>query len=231
MLDLDESRLQSISAECQLLNPEAKIKPMTFVGNVGDTEAVKTFVQNTVATFGKINILVNNAGKTKYTSLLKSTVEDFDEVFNINIRAIFHLTSLVAPYLIKTEGSVVNIASIAGHRVLEGRLVYGMSKGCVHTFTRYAAQELAVHKVRMNSISPGIINTKLTQAYGFTEAEHKKFLESCGKSHALGRVGEAEEIANVALFLASDDSSFTTGADFLIDGGFSVMPTLSPTKY
>ncbi|GAB6031493.1 hypothetical protein CHUAL_009267 [Chamberlinius hualienensis] len=224
LLDLDENSLKTTSEECEKLICHDQPKPLLTVGSVADANVRAKYVEDTANAFSKIDILINNAGITKFTSLLESSLDEFDKIFDINVKAVIHMTQLSAPHLIKTKGCVVNIASVAAHRVMDGRLYYGLSKACVKHFTLCAAEELAKHQVRVNCVSPGLINTNIFLSYHVTKDELPKYLEQSGKKHALSRCGEPSEIAQTIAFLSSDESSFMTGSDVLVDGGFLVQP-------
>lgn len=225
LLDIEAENLATVVAECKQLSV-GQPEPLIFVGNIGDVELRQKYVDDTVKRFGKLDILVNNAGTTKLTYLLTSSLEDYDDIFDINVRALVHLTKLAAPHLIKTKGSVINLSSVAGQRVVEGRLFYGMSKATVKHFTQYAAQELGKYHVRVNSISPGMVKTNILLRYGIKKEDLHQYFEETGKKQALLRCGEAREIAEMIAFLGSEESSFVTGADILVDGGQTVQPSV-----
>lgn len=225
LTDVDAKSLAKTAEESKTFK-NAGSRILTLVGDIGNAEFRHQLVEETAKKFGKLDILVNNAATTKLTSLFSSTLQDFDYIFDINVKALVNLTQLAVPHLIKTKGAVVNIASTAGHRVVEGRLFYGMSKGCVRTFTQYAAQELGKYNVRINSISPGMVETNILLRYGIKKEELPKYFEESAKAHALLRCGEPKEIAELIAFLASDESSFITGADYVVDGGQLVQPSI-----
>jgi len=226
LLDINEENLKIVASECEKSSVGQK-KPMTFVGSVGDTELMKKFIEETIKKFGKIDILINNAGITKLTTLLSSPLEDYDKIFDINVRALVSMTQLASPYLIKSHGSVVNLSSLSSHLVAAGRIFYAMSKAAVKHFSEYAAQELGQYNVRVNSISPGIIDTKIYLNYNVTKDNLSKYVEQAGKKAALGHCGQPSEVAELIAFLASDESSFITGTDVIIDGGLAVMPAVA----
>jgi len=226
LMDINEDSLKTVASECEKV-AVGQPKPLIFVGSVGDNEFRKKYVEETVKKLAKLDILVNNAGITKLTRLLSSPLEDFDKIFDINVRSLVHMTQLASPHLIKTKGAVINLSSITSHRVYDGRLFYGMSKAAVKRFTEYAAQELGQYHVRVNSISPGVINTNIFLNYNVTKDELPKYVEQAGQKHALQRCGEPSEVADLIAFLASDESTFITGTDVLIDGGCAVMPSVS----
>lgn len=181
-------------------------------------------VSETLKRFGKIDVLVNNAGIGEYGDLLTTDLNKFDDIFNTNVRSVFHLTQLVAPHLIETKGNIVNVSSVAGLRAFPTFTAYCMSKAALDQFTRCVALELAPKGVRVNSVNPAVIVTNFLKRIGMDEASYQEFCEKAGASHALGRVGTAEETAHAIAFLASNEaSSFITGTTLAVDGGRAIM--------
>lgn len=138
---------------------------------------------------------------------------------NINVRSVFHLTQLAVPYLIATKGNIVNVSSVNGIRSFPGVLAYNISKSALDQFTQCVALELADKQVRVNSVNPGVIVTNIHKRGGMDEEAYAKFLEHSKATHALGRAGNVEEVAEAIAFLASDRSSFITGTLLPVDGG------------
>jgi len=169
-----------------------------------------------------IDILVQGAGIIGTGSIETTTLEQWDIMMNINLRAIFHLTQLTLPSLIERKGNIVLISSVTGSRSFPGVLAYCVSKAALDQFTRCTALELAPKGVRVNAVNPGVVVTGLHRAGGMNEDQYAKFLEHSKSTHPLGRVGSAEEVAGLVLFLASDQASWITGATYPIDGGRSL---------
>lgn len=142
-----------------------------------------------------------------------------DNIMNINVRSVFHLTKLAVPYLIATRGNIVNVSSVNGMRSFPGVLAYNMSKSALDQFTQCVALELADKQVRVNSVNPGVVITNIHKRGGMDEESYAKFLEHSKTTHALGRAGTVQEIADAIAFLASDRSTFITGALLPVDGG------------
>lgn len=181
-------------------------------------------IDETLKKFGKIDVLVNNAGIGKEGNVENFSMDDFDLVMNTNVRSVYHLTQLAIPHLIKSKGNVVNISSVLGIRPMEGRSAYCMSKAAVDHFTRCLALELAPSGVRVNSVNPAVVETQFHRNMGMNEATYQAFLENARKSHALGRVGNVDDIAKSIAFLASNEmSSFITGTILTVDGGKAIM--------
>jgi NAD(P)-dependent dehydrogenase (short-subunit alcohol dehydrogenase family) len=201
-----------------------------FAGNVTDEASVKGMISACVEAFGSIDVLHNNVGILKAGSPVDTSVEDWDLVMNVNTKAFFLPCKHALPHMIKRgKGSIINISSISGFRNLGAPYIaYNTSKGSVVSFTRNLAATYAPHGVRANSILPGIIDTPMArdatiQNSGKPEAEIN--FEELAKSRAarvpLKRTGTAWDIANAALFLASDESSYITGSEIYVDGGLN----------
>lgn len=168
--------------------------------------------------FGGIDVLVNNAGIYIIASLADTTLEQWNQLFSINVTGVFLGSKHVAPYLAKRGGgSIINLSSVAGLRGTPGHVLYGASKGAVRIMTKDLAAELANQNIRVNSIHPTYVKTEMAD-YGAAMAGLT--LEEMGKRMVpLGRLAEPEDVANVIVFLAADESSYLTGAEFVIDGG------------
>ncbi|CAG5116905.1 unnamed protein product, partial [Candidula unifasciata] len=162
---------------------------------------------------------VNNAGIIALGGIQKATLEQYDKLMNTNVRSMFHLTQLAVPYLIKTQGNIVNVSSINGLRAFAGVLTYSISKHAIDAFTRCVALDLADKKVRVNCVNPGVTHTELHKRAGLSEKEYEAYLKRARFTHALGRYGEPEEVADCIAFLVSDLASFITGASIPVDGG------------
>ncbi|XP_056013719.1 3-oxoacyl-[acyl-carrier-protein] reductase FabG-like isoform X1 [Ostrea edulis] len=212
--------LAKTAAECEKGNGK---KPFTFSGDLTNEDFVKRLVKETVNRYGKLDILVNNAGIVKTGTIEMTSLEQYDDTMNINVRAIYHLTMLAVPHLIQTKGNIVNVSSVNGVRSFDGVLPYCMSKSAIDQFTRCTAIELAPKQVRVNSVNPGVTITEIHKRGGMDEEAYQKFLERSKTTHALGRSGQVEEVANTIAFLASDSASFITGVQMLVDGGKHIL--------
>ncbi|HUP87648.1 MAG TPA: glucose 1-dehydrogenase [Acidimicrobiales bacterium] len=170
--------------------------------------------------FGRLDVLVNNAGVFRYTPLATTPVEDYDAVIRINQRSVFLGMQAVIPAMTEVGGgSIVNVSSIAGLRGSAGTAAYSASKWAVRGMTKVAAMELAALHIRVNSIHPGIIDTPMLNDLLFTGEDSAK--QAIGARIPLGEVATAEQVARMALFLASDDSDHSTGSEFVVDGGLT----------
>lgn len=189
-----------------------------------DKEAdVEKIVAATLNKYGKLDVLINNAGIIELGSIETTSLEQYDRVMSTNVRSLYQLTILATPELIKTKGNIVNVSSVCGLRSFPGVLAYNVSKSAVDQFTRCVALELASKGVRVNSVNPGVIVTELQKRGGLDDEAYAKFLEHSKETHALGRPGEVNEVAATIAFLASDDASFSTGVNFPVDGGRHAM--------
>lgn len=189
--------------------------------DVANSEDMQKMVAATVERFGPPNIVYNNAGIEGESAFLSETAEaSFDKVIAINLRGVFLGMKYVLPHMVKLGGgSIINQASIAGMVAVRGSAAYCASKAGVMALTRVAASEYGRYNIRVNCICPGAIETPMAQRIRHGEEPRPNALK---RVSVFGRMGLPEEIAKVALFLASDDSSFATGAPFVIDAGWTV---------
>ena len=193
--------------------------------DVSKESDVKKMVQTTKNTYGKIDILVNNAGIVLVKPIVDTTEQDFDKVVNTNYKSIFLCIKHVVPHM-KKGAAIVNVASISGHVGQINHAVYGGTKGAIIALSRALAWELAPQGIRVNSISPGSVETPML--LGDCEIEAKRLGVSIDKIKkersdigALRRWADPKEIAEAILFLASDKSSYVTGTDLLVDAGWA----------
>ncbi|VFQ43276.1 3-oxoacyl-ACP reductase FabG [Desulfoluna butyratoxydans] len=187
-----------------------------YTCNVTDREGLKAFVEDIVGTFGKIDVLINNAGITRDALLQKMTEEMWDLVCDVNLKGVFNLTQLVGPLMIdQGTGSIVNISSVVGEYGNVGQTNYAATKAGVIAMAKSWAKEFARKgaNVRVNSLAPGYINTEMMKTVP------DKVLDPIRRKTMLGRLGEPEEIASACLFLASDEASFITGHCLSVNGG------------
>ncbi|MBE0605549.1 MAG: 3-oxoacyl-[acyl-carrier-protein] reductase [Deltaproteobacteria bacterium] len=182
--------------------------------DVSDAAQVDAGVKNILQAHGRIDVLVNNAGITRDNLLLRMSEEEFDAVIRVNLKGTFLLTKVVTRHMIKQRsGKVVNISSVVGVMGNAGQSNYAAAKAGIIGFTKATARELATRNVMVNAIAPGFIQTAMTEA--LPEAVQKAFLAQI----PLGRFAEPGEVAELALFLASDASSYITGQVIGINGG------------
>ena len=191
---------------------------VAVTGDVRDEATCGAWVGAAVERFGGLDGLVNAAGVIGTGGLLETAPSEWDRMMDSNLRAMFLLTRAAAPELIQRKGAVVNLSSVAGPRPYAGLFAYCVSKAGVDALTRCAALDLAPHGVRVNAVNPGVVVTEL---HTVTNAvpDYAGFLERSQTTHPLGRVGSAEEVAALVLFLLSDAAGWMTGATVAVDGG------------
>lgn len=185
--------------------------------DVSREEEWERIVGEIVAAHGHIDVLINNAGIFRRNKLMHTPLEEYETVMAINARGVFLGMRAVAPHMLAVgRGSIVNISSLAGLRGAMGAFAYGASKWAVRGMTKTAAVEFARSGVRVNSIHPGLIETPMADQLGGN-------VDKMAQRTPLGRMAAASEVANLALFLASDESSYSTGSEFIIDGGLNAL--------
>ena len=192
---------------------------LTIRADLSHEDEAERAVQQAVDVFGGIDVLVNAAGHISSGTIENTSLQAWDEMMNVNVRASFVLMQKAAPSLIERRGNIVNISSVTGLRAFPGVLAYCVSKAALDQLTRCAALELAAKGVRVNAVNPGVVVTQIHKRGGMSEEAYAAFLEHSKSTHPLGRTGRPEEIASLVLYLASDDASWITGATYSIDGG------------
>jgi NAD(P)-dependent dehydrogenase (short-subunit alcohol dehydrogenase family) len=191
-----------------------------IAANMGNLEQVRILVEKTMATYGGIDILVNNAASNPvFGPVLECDTTAFDKIMDVNVKAPFELAKLVYPFMkSRGGGSVINISSIGGVSPEPNLGIYSVSKAALLMLTKVMAKEWGKDNIRVNAICPGLIQTKFSQALWQNEEILKRFL----KATPLNRVGQPDEIGALALFLASDFSAYCTGTVFTADGGLTI---------
>lgn len=189
-------------------------KAIKIKANVGNAEEVAAMVEEAHSTFGRIDILVNNAGITRDGLLMRMKDSDWDDVININLKGVYLMTKAVSKIMMKQRsGKIVNMTSVVGVTGNAGQANYSASKAGVIGFTKTCAKELASRGITVNAIAPGFIHTDMTDVLP------DKVKEAMVHAIPLGRMAEPDEVAAVAVFLASDMSSYITGQVINVDGG------------
>lgn len=185
-----------------------------FKSNAGDFDAAQQLVDDVVATYGKVDVLVNNAGITRDTLLMRMTEDQWDEVINTNLKSAFNLTkAVIRPMLKAKSGSIINMSSVVGVSGNAGQANYAASKAGMIGFSKSVAQELGSRNIRCNAIAPGFIETEMT------EVLDPKVVEEWRASIPLKRGGTPEDVANATVFLASEMSAYVTGQTLHVCGG------------
>jgi NAD(P)-dependent dehydrogenase (short-subunit alcohol dehydrogenase family) len=191
--------------------------------NVADQDQVSRVIEQIVKADGGIQILVNNAGIANIGTAENTTESDFDRVFSVNVKGVYNCLKAVIPVMKSGGGGVIlNIASVAAVLGLPDRFAYSMSKAAVWNMTMTTARDFIHDGIRCNSISPARIHTPFVDGYLRKEypGQEKEMFEKLSATQPIGRMGEPEEVADLAVFLCSDEAAFITGTDYPLDGGF-----------
>jgi len=218
VLDIDENAAGKVAGEIVAAGGNAKAYPC----DVSQPESVNAAFSK-VFQEGRVQILVNNAGISHVGNLEGTTEHDFDKIFCVNVKGMYHCMQASIVHM-KTNGGgiILNMASIAGTAGLADRFAYSMSKGAVVAMTYSVAKDYLAHNIRCNCISPARVHTPFVDGFlrkNYPGKEREMF-EKLEKSQPIGRMAKPEEVADLALFLCSDEASFITGSDYPIDGGF-----------
>ncbi len=192
------------------------VKAIAVRADISKSEEAKLLIQTALDNFGKLDVLVNNAGITKDMLLLRMTEKEFDQVIDVNLKGTFNCTKEASRLMMKTGGSIINLTSVVGLSGNAGQSNYAASKAGVIGFTKSVAKEFAGKKLRINAIAPGFIQTDMTDVLS------DKVKEEIVRNIPMKRFGIGDEVANVALFLASDLSSYVTGEVIRVDGGMAM---------
>ena len=208
--------MEATAADIRKRNGEAH----AFVLDVVNPDAVRDFITGTEAVLGRLDVLANCAGVREISPLLDLSFEDWQRTMSINVTGSFLPSQAFARRLMALgkPGRIVNIASTLGLVATPERVAYVTSKHAVVGLTKALAMELAPHQIRVNAVAPGVIRTPMTERY-FQDAEVARKIQEL---HAMGRSGETHEVAKAMMFLASEESSFTTGAVLTVDGGWTL---------
>ncbi|WP_214482337.1 SDR family oxidoreductase [Bacillus sp. SM2101] len=220
-----QSKLETVSKQ---INEEVNRNAVQyFVADVTNEERITELAVFVQKNYGHLDILINNAGASPVSRLFNTSTEDWDFVQETNLKSVFlvskYLGQLMAESSEKDEGkrkdrTIVNVASLSGHKAAPTLPHYSAAKAAVVNLSKTLAHELAQFGIRVNSVSPGFIKTPMTEI----SLESERFMKTIERSTAMGRVGEAEEIANVIAFMASSEASYMTGSDIVVDGGWLI---------
>ncbi|XP_060062503.1 3-oxoacyl-[acyl-carrier-protein] reductase FabG-like [Ylistrum balloti] len=188
--------------------------------NITNEDSRKKIIDECISKFGRLDILINNAGIGRFAMLSQTPEDMYDATMDLNVKAQLYLTQLAIPHLKATKGNIVNLASIVSEEAMPVSGVYGISKAAVAMFTKTMALEMAQFGVRVNEVRPGVVMTNFYDKFLQGDAEKlQKFTTSQNMTHPIGRLPTPEEVANAIAFLASDLASCTTGDSIYVDGG------------
>ncbi|XP_054161145.1 3-oxoacyl-[acyl-carrier-protein] reductase FabG-like, partial [Oppia nitens] len=214
-------RVAKVAKQCTDVSPK-QLTALEVVGDLTNKEDCNRLIQTTVQTFGKIDVLVNNAG---IDCIVEITDECYYEKFlttiNTNLNIAVYMTHKCVPYLAKTGGNIINISTIGAKRASSDSSPYNTSKTALIMFTKCMAAELGPkHHIRVNAINPGLTLTNFEcQSMGISRQESDRQLTAMGTQLPVGRVGQASDMASVVAFLASNEAEYITGSSFVVDGG------------
>ena len=207
------------SSEKEAIDVENEIKEMgvevlSVKADISKLQEVENLVAVAKERFGNIDIMVNNAGITKDTLILRMKEEDFDSVIDVNLKGVFNCLKSITPIMVKQKhGKIISISSVVGISGNAGQVNYAASKAGIIGMTKSLAKEVGSRGITVNAVAPGFIETDMTDALG------DKFKEEAKKNIPLKRLGSAEDVANVVAFLASESSDYVTGQVIQVDGG------------
>ncbi len=190
--------------------------------DISKSDQVQDMINRTIKEFGKLDILVNNAGYHISKGVEELSEEEWDFLIDTNLRSVFLCSKYAVPYLRKTKGCIINVSSMAGLVGQSNAIAYIATKGGIITVTKGMALDLAKYRIRVNCICPGWIKTPLVDDWFSQQSDEQKSREYINSIHPLGRIGTIEECGKVALFLATEDSSFMTGSILTVDGGVTL---------
>ena len=218
ILDTNKEDGAKVREEIAQAGGEASVHPC----NVSSQADVKSKFEE-IFRQGRVDILVNNAGVSHIGTVESTTEADFDRIFRVNVKGFYNCLQACVPHMKELGGGVIlNMASIAGTSGIADRFAYSMSKGAVIAMTYSVAKDYLAHKIRCSCISPARVHTPFVD--GFLKKNYagreKEMFNRLSQTQPIGRMGEPDEVASLALFLCSDEASFITGVDYPLDGGF-----------
>lgn len=215
---------EKVNAEMAKLAADEGLEVSVVKTDVSDGKAVKAAVDQVERDFGGLDIIVNSAAAHPYGTVISTDEKTWNHCLAVNVGSIYLTAHFGIPLMEKRGGgAIVNISSVQGYNCQPNVAVYVASKGAIHALTRAMAVDHAKQNIRVNSVSPGSIRTPLLEmaarVFDGPDADVEAVIKRFGEAHLLGRVGEPEEVAEMVAFLASDRAAFSTGGDYLVDGG------------
>ena len=189
------------------------------VGDITKTETIEEIVRTVQDKFGRLDILVNNAGWCPVQPITEITIEDYDRAFGLDVRAVVDMTVHALPLILQSKGTILNLSSTGATHPAANLSMYVGAKAAIENFTRAWAIELAPKGVRVNALAPGAIRTNIWNVTDLSPKAAKAHEDGIAAGIPMGRFGRPEEVANVALFLVSDEASYVSGSVYGITGG------------
>jgi NAD(P)-dependent dehydrogenase (short-subunit alcohol dehydrogenase family) len=218
VLDLDERQCQVVADEIRAAGGES----LAVGRDISDDAQVNDAVSRLASRFGRITVLVNNAAVMPSGSLHETSPADFDRCIAVNLRGTYLVSRAVIPAMLEGgKGSIIHMASVTGLLGLPGIAIYSATKGALIALARAMSTDYAHLGIRTNAVAPGTIDSPMLHAFVAQQKDQVRIRREFDQMHPIGRVGTIEEVANVCVFLASDDASFVTGATYTVDGGLS----------
>lgn len=219
VLDLSAKASQPVVEEIRRLGGEA----VALGADISREADVEAAVQRMRQTFGPVNVLANNAAVMPSGRLHETTIQDFDRCLAVNLRGMFLMCRAVLPEMIeRRDGSIIHMASVTAILGLPGVAAYSATKGALVALARSMSTDYARLGIRVNAVSPGTIDSPMLHAFIAKQSDPDYYRRAFDEMHPIGRVGTIDEVANVFVFLASDEASFVTGANYEVDGGLGV---------
>jgi NAD(P)-dependent dehydrogenase (short-subunit alcohol dehydrogenase family) len=219
VLDLTQEASQHVVDEIIAAGGQA----IALGADISQEASVEAAVQRMRETFGPINVLVNNAAVMPSGRLHETTIADFDRCLAVNLRGMFLMCRAVLPEMIEwRDGSIIHMASVTAILGLPGLAAYSATKGALVALARSMSTDYARLGIRVNAVSPGTIDSPMLHNFVAEQSDPDYFRRAFDEMHPIGRVGTIDEVANVFVFLASDEASFVTGANYEVDGGLGV---------
>jgi NAD(P)-dependent dehydrogenase (short-subunit alcohol dehydrogenase family) len=195
---------------------------MAICADVSRRDDIQRIAGETAARFGSVQVLVNSAGVLLPGTAESQTEQEWDETFNVNVRGLWMLSRGVIPAMREAGGgSIINVASVVGQMGARSRAAYGASKGAVIALTKCMAMDLGPERIRVNCICPGIVETELVARLMAKMADPEAVMRERLSLHPIGRFGQPEDVAESAVYLAGDESSWVTGSALVVDGGYT----------
>lgn len=221
IIDIDEEKGNQAVPKIQSIGTEA----VFCLCDISNKSEVQSALDITRKRFGRVDVIINNAGLEIRGSILQCDEDEWDKLYSINLKGIYNMSNAFLPLMIERGegGAIVNTGSILGYRAVGERAAYSSSKGAIDALTRSMAYDLAKENIRVNCVAPGAIDTPLLRGSINDSPDPQETERILGSNSVFNRMGTSEEVANVMYFLASSEASFVTGATYFVDGGWSIL--------